>query len=244
MAAGRLRVAIFVIDSRSGSGSVEHSRLVFFRPSPTSPPPPPPSLPGGEKFSKMFLAFLKPDLSSVLRVIRLCLAYLSKSHRHPSEESEKSLTAPPRELTRPSDTVSRTDPRNWEYVAEGGSTIVFSYNGPRSLSFDGMVLRLRKSPHQSRSDQTALVGKEDAEDPTVDFQELVISRLVPTEFLPHLEHVEVEPAWLEKMIALHDVKRPEKRRVKDGIDLKRSRAVLATNLIGNKGWAIEIKVQS
>jgi len=110
-----------------------------------------------------------------------------------------------------------------------------------------MVLRLRKSPHRSDSDLEALNEKEeshieDTDDPTVDFQEHVISRLVPAEFLPHLEHIEVEPAWLEKMVAIHDKKRPEKRRVKDGIDLRRTRAVLATNLIGSEGWAIEIKV--
>ena len=192
----------------------------------------------------MLFAFLKSDFSPALRAIRLCLAYLTKSQQHLSGESEKSLTAPPPELTRPSDAISRTDPRDWEYVAEGGSTIVFSYNGPRNWSFDGMVLRLRKSPHTSHSHLTIPTGKEDAEDPTVEFQEHVISRLVPAEFLPHLKHVEVEPAWLEKMIVAHDRKRPEKRRVKDGIDLKRTKAVLATNLIGSKGWAVEIKVQS
>jgi len=194
----------------------------------------------------MFLAFLRPDFSSVLRGIRLCLAYLTKSHNL-NEELEKPPAVRPPELTCPSGTISETDPRDWEYVAEGGSTIVFSYNGPRSLSFDGMVLRLRKTPRRSHSDLTAPTGKEgsnleDTEDPAVDFQEHVISRLVPAEFLPHLEHVEVEPAWLEKMIVAHDGKRPEKRRVKDCIDLKRTKAVLATNLIGGKGWAVEIKV--
>ena len=194
----------------------------------------------------MPLAFLKPDFSSVLRGIRLRLTYLTKSY-HLSEEPEKPPAAPPREPTRPSDTISGTDPHDWEYIAEGGSTIVFSYNGPRNLSFDGMVLRLRKAPHRSHSDLTAPTGKEDltledAEDPAVDFQEQVISRLVPAEFLPHLEHVEVEPVWLEKMIVIHDGKRPAKRRIKDGIDLKRTKAALATNLIGSKGWAVEIKV--
>ena len=194
----------------------------------------------------MLLAFLQQYFSYILRGIRLCLTYLTKS-QDLSEEPKESLTTPPPELTRPPDTISRTDPHDWEYVAEGGSTIVFSYNGPRCSSFDGMVLRLRKTPHRSQSDLTAPTGKEnmnleDAEDPAVDFQEQVISRLVPAEFLPHLEHVEVEPVWLEKMIAVHDGKRPGKRRVKDGIDLKRTKAVLATNLVGSKGWAVEIKV--
>ena len=143
--------------------------------------------------------------------------------------------------------ASKTDPRNWTYIAEGGSTIVFSYDGPRNLHFDGTVIRLRKSPYRSSSsDSIPSIPEEpatqDADDPTVDFQEYVISRLIPTEFLPHLEHVQVERAWLEKMASMHDEKRPAKRRVKDGIDLDRTRAVLATDLIGNKGWAVEIKV--
>jgi len=194
----------------------------------------------------MPLAFLKLIFSSIFRGIRLCLTYLTGSHQL-SEGPDKPPAVPPSELTRPSDTTSGTNPHDWEYVAEGGSTIVFSYNGPRSLSFDGMVLRLRKAPHSSHSALTARTGKEgltleDSEDPAVDFQEHVISRLVPAEFLPHLEHVEVETAWLEKMIAIHDEKRPVKRKIKDGIDLKRTKAVLATNLIGSKGWAVEIKV--
>ena len=143
--------------------------------------------------------------------------------------------------------TSKTDPRDWTYIAEGGSTIVFSYDGPRNLHFDGTVIRLRKSPYRSSSsDSIPSIPDEpatqDADDPTVDFQEYVISRLIPAEFLPHLEHVQVERAWLEKMASMHDEKRPAKRRAKDGIDLDRTRAVLATDLIGNKGWAVEIKV--
>jgi hypothetical protein len=142
--------------------------------------------------------------------------------------------------------ISRTDPRDWTYIAEGGSTIVFSYDGPRNLHFNGTVIRLRKSPLRSPSDPApptfAEVATQDAEDPTIDFQEYVVSRLIPMEFLPHLEHVQVEQAWLEKMVNTHDEKRPAKRRAKDGIDIHRTKAVLATDLIGSKGWAVEIKV--
>ena len=139
--------------------------------------------------------------------------------------------------------LSKTDPRDWTYIAEGGSTIVFSYDGPRNLHFDGTVIRLRKSLLRSSSDSISPISNEpDADDPTVDFQEYVISRLVPAEFLPHLEHVQVERAWLEKIVSTHDEKRPAKRREKDRIDLDRTRAVLATDLIGSKGWAVEIKV--
>jgi inositol-pentakisphosphate 2-kinase len=101
--------------------------------------------------------------------------------------------------------ISETDPRDWTYIAEGGSTIVFSYDGPRNLHFDGTVIRLRKSLLHPPSDSILPTSNEkagqDADDPTVDFQEYVISRLVPAEFLPHLEHVQVERAWLEKMVS-------------------------------------------
>jgi len=191
----------------------------------------------------MLFDFFGLNFSSIPHAVRqLRLTYLANAENL-SEEPKKSL------LTRPSDDISQTDPYDWKYVAEGGSTIVFSYDGPRSLRFDGMVLRLRKSPRRSGCDLKASKEEEDlnvqvADDPTVDFQERVISRLVPAEFLPHLDHIEVERAWLEKMIVAHDEKRPEKRRVKDGIHLNRARAVLATNLIGSKGWAMEIKVWS
>ena len=154
------------------------------------------------------------------------------------------VLSPPPDVNAP---ISLTDPHDWTYIAEGGATIVFSYDGPRNLHFNGTVVRLRKSPLNPPSDPTSTEagqGTHDADDPAVDFQEHIISRLVPAEFLPHLEHVQVERAWLEKMVAVHDEKRPAKRRAKDMIDLKRTRAVLATDLIGSKGWAVEIKVRS
>jgi len=46
------------------------------------------------------------------------------------------------------------------------------------------------------------------------------------------------------MVAVHDKKRPAKRRAKDMINPKHIRAVLATDLIGIKGWAVEIEVRS
>ena len=167
------------------------------------------------------------------------------SDAKPEESRDRPQTEAPSDASSP---ISQTDPRDWTYIAEGGSTIVFSYDGPRNLHFDGTVVRLRKSPLGPPSDSTSPTLNEnaghDAEDPTVDFQEHVISRLVPPEFLPHLEHVQVERAWLEKMVSVHDEKRPAKRREKDRIDLKRTKAVLATDLIGSKGWAVEIKVCS
>ena len=165
----------------------------------------------------------------------------------PDESRQQQAVAPP--ISSDASTpISMTDPRDWTYIAEGGSTIVFSYDGPRNLHFDGTVIRLRKSPLRSPSDTAPPTSNDtatqDAEDPTVDFQEYVIARLVPMEFLPHLEHIQVDRVWLEKMVSTHDGKRPAKRRAKDGIEVNRTMAVLATDLIGSKGWAVEIKVRS
>jgi len=197
-------------------------------------------------------AFLKPIFSSLFRWRRNSRRSSKPKNLadpKPGESHGQSQAAPPPGLTPPPDPsipISETDPRHWTYIAEGGSTIVFSYDGPRNLHFDGTVIRLRKSLIQPRSNSTPPISNEqpsrDADDPTVDFQDHVISRLVSPEFLPHLEHVRVERAWLEKMVSVHDEKRPAKRRAKDRIDLERTKAVLATDLIGSKGWAVEIKV--
>ena len=203
----------------------------------------------------MPLPFLKP-VFSFLRLRRRSRekAPQSPGRVKPGESHNQSSMAVLPVLSPPPDAnapISLTDPHDWTYIAEGGSTIVFSYDGPRNLHFDGTVIRLRKSPLDLGSssnppapNEEAGRGAHDVDDPTVDFQEHVISRLVPAEFLPHLEHVQVERVWLEKMTAVHDEKRPAKRRAKDMIDLKRTRAVLATDLIGSKGWAVEIKVRS
>jgi len=116
----------------------------------------------------MLLDSPKPDFSSVARGIRLCRANLIKNHHSSEEPGEPPAVSPP-ELTRPSDAISGTDPHDLEYAAEGGSTIVFSYNGPRDLSFDRMVLRLRKAPRRSHSDLTTpkVLNLEDVEDPMV-----------------------------------------------------------------------------
>ena len=197
-------------------------------------------------------AFLKPVFSFLFRPRgssrrsspRTMSQNLSDAKLGGSRDQPQTV-APPVLISSPdaSTPISKTDPRDWTYIAEGGSTIVFSYDGPRNLHFDGTVIRLRKSLLRSPSDSTPPTPNDpDADDPTVDFQEYITSRLVPAEFLPHLEHVQVERAWLEKLASTHDEKRPAKRREKDTIDLDRTRAVLATDLIGSKGWAVEIKV--
>lgn len=198
-------------------------------------------------------AFLKPAFSFLFRSRKSSRRPSKAMSQNPADakpgdgsRDQPQTVAPPVPISSPdaNTPTSKTDPRDWTYIAEGGSTIVFSYDGPRNLHFDGTVIRLRKSPLPSPSNPTPPISNEpDADDPTVDFQEYVISRLIPAEFLPHLEHVQVERSWLEKMASTHDEKRPAKRREKDRIDPDRTRAVLATDLIGSKGWAVEIKVR-
>ncbi|TFY60388.1 hypothetical protein EVJ58_g5186 [Rhodofomes roseus] len=115
--------------------------------------------------------------------------------------------------------VSQTATEDWRYIAEGGSTIVFSYNGPVHSSLDNKVLRLRK----------------------ISISQRVILRLVPDESLPHLEVVKVEKKWLRLLADAAEANRPEVRRAEDRIDWDRETAVLADNLIGGSGLAVEIK---
>jgi len=125
-------------------------------------------------------------------------------------------------------------------AARPSSTIVSLTTVLAICTFDGTVVRLRKSFLHPHSDSFPPIsnenGGQDADDPAVDFQEHVSA-----EFLPYLGRIQVERAWLEKMVSIHDEKRPAKRRAEDRIDLKCTRAVLATDLIGSKGRAVEIK---
>jgi inositol-pentakisphosphate 2-kinase len=74
------------------------------------------------------------------------------------------------------------------------------------------------------------------------FQENIISKLVPPEFLPHLVVVLLDEGWLRSLIELRDGDRPPERRQTDHIDVRRQKGVLATDLIGGTPVAIEIKV--
>lgn len=146
--------------------------------------------------------------------------------------------------------INETSPHDWKYVAEGGSTIVLSYAGPPNIKFDGTVLRLRKGPlfpvpHDAGG--TLDVGKdpeiyfEEPDDPIILFQSEVIERLLPEDSLPQLQAVRVESNWLAELASLVEEQRPIARREKDRTDITRRKAVLATDLVGGKGWAIEIK---
>lgn len=142
--------------------------------------------------------------------------------------------------------VTSTSPVEWKYISEGGATIVFSYAGPVSHDFSGTVIRLRKASNDASqaSDSTAHTVSEEPDDPTIVFQHRVIQRVIPTEFLPRLESVRVDEQWLRQLQALNDSQRPAGRRVKDSVDFKRRKAVLATDLVGGEGFAVEIKVCS
>ncbi len=137
--------------------------------------------------------------------------------------------------------ITETLPSDWKYISEGGSSIVFSYAGSPNPSFDGTALRLRKVPNNEQETVTP-EGEEEPEDPTIVFQHRVIQRLIPSEFIPRLESVHVDRTWLEELAKLSEERRPAERRAKDRIDLGKRKAVLATDLVGGLGWAVEIKV--
>ena len=156
--------------------------------------------------------------------------------------------------------IADTLPQDWKYVSEGGATIVFSYTGPPNPRFDETVLRLRKSTvpalaaptlpsHASDLDgstwvpDAGLVTPEDEpDDPMIEYQQKCMERLIPREHLPRLESVRVDGPWLEALAALHELARPVDRREKDQIDVLRRKGVLATDLVGGEGLAVEIKV--
>ncbi|KAI1794669.1 inositol-pentakisphosphate 2-kinase [Ganoderma leucocontextum] len=146
--------------------------------------------------------------------------------------------------------IADTSPQHWKYISEGGSSIVFSYSGPPHPAFDGTALRLRKAPVPERENEASgqyrqpqfAEGEEDEpDDPTIVFQHRVIERLVPKQFLPRLDAVRLDSAWLQELSTLTEVHRPSQRRAKDSIDRGRRKAVLATDLVGGSGWAVEIK---
>ncbi|EKM61589.1 uncharacterized protein PHACADRAFT_83082 [Phanerochaete carnosa HHB-10118-sp] len=141
--------------------------------------------------------------------------------------------------------IRATSPRNWKYIAEGGSSIVFSYTGPPHPSFDDMALRLRKallsSPSRLVSPSSLTLQVEDPEDPAIAFQREVVARVLPAEYLLRLEAVEVSHAWLEELAALTEERRPTERRAKGAIDVHKRRAVLTRDLVDGRVFTVEIK---
>ncbi|KAJ3541092.1 hypothetical protein NM688_g6133 [Phlebia brevispora] len=137
--------------------------------------------------------------------------------------------------------ITAVQPEHWKYVSEGGASIVFSYQGPPHPHFDGTVLRLRKIPYNNAPTSATPEVAEEPDDPTIQFQQQIIQRLIPVAHLPRLESVEVQREWLEELQRLADVERPAERRAKDRIDVCRRKAVLATDLVGGNALAVEIK---
>ncbi|KAH7915302.1 inositol-pentakisphosphate 2-kinase [Hygrophoropsis aurantiaca] len=135
--------------------------------------------------------------------------------------------------------IVQTQPQDWLYVSEGGATIVFAYAGPPHPEFDGKVLRLRKK--STIVDATNAVKDEEPDDAMVAFQRRVISRLVPSQHLPELEFVLLDPSWLNKLAELREADRPQMRRSKDRIDSGKTKGILSTDLVGREGLAVEIK---
>ncbi|KAG9035158.1 Inositol-pentakisphosphate 2-kinase [Serendipita sp. 407] len=130
---------------------------------------------------------------------------------------------------------------DWAYVSEGGATMVFSYVGQKHPTFTHRVLRVRKVALGHYDEVDDEEAKEEPDDPSIAFQNSVIALLLPTDHLPKLESVHVNRQWLKELALSATNKRPELRRLKDDIDLTRKKAVLATDLVGGRGWAVEIK---
>ncbi|PVG01131.1 hypothetical protein CPB86DRAFT_782039 [Serendipita vermifera] len=141
---------------------------------------------------------------------------------------------------------TQTNVKDWSYVSEGGATMVFSYAGPPHAVFSRTVLRVRKAPLPVADDShgpTAVDQDEivEPDDPSIEFQNRVTSLIIPPQHLPVMESLRVNREWLTQLAEHVKDKRPELRKLKDDIDLSRKKAVLATDLVGGKGWAVEIK---
>ena len=146
-----------------------------------------------------------------------------------------------------------TSQNDWRYVSEGGATIVFSYVGPYDLNFTGTVLRLRKAPQSEISQEDLLKQHDDddediqyaaeEDDPSIDFQARIISRLIPEANLPRLESCRVGFPFLSSLSIVSRYVRPLERITRDSIDTRKRRAVLATDLVGagSGGFSVEIK---
>ncbi|KAJ6502037.1 inositol-pentakisphosphate 2-kinase [Mycena sanguinolenta] len=139
-----------------------------------------------------------------------------------------------------SPSLTDTLPTDWSYISEGGANIVFVYQGPRSAFFDGTALRLRKRKRASVDKEE----KEEHEILSVEYQKQCLERLIPLEHLPRLELVIVgadRDAWLQALAAECEPHRALERKETDRIDFMQSRALLATNVVGGGGLAVEIK---
>ncbi|KAG9091154.1 Inositol-pentakisphosphate 2-kinase [Ceratobasidium sp. 370] len=124
-----------------------------------------------------------------------------------------------------------------------------SAHSARSLLLGRSNSTLQPAPNDSDSDSDWEDLNPDADkeadnqpdDPTIEFQTRVTSRLVPLRYLPRLETARMGRRWVEELARIGERARPEARRQVDGIDVARRKCVLADDLVGWEGWAVEIK---
>lgn len=178
-----------------------------------------------------------------------CVYILSNSLK--SRPHRQILTGHTSHLSSPMETnanlpdATKTSPADWQYISEGGATIVFSYIGTSNSDLDGMVLRLRKATSVQPAELLDIHGRvDDPDDPSIAFQHECMDRLIPPVHLPRLEPVRVSPDWLKEFERYHTHERPAERQEQGGIDLTKTKGVIATDLVGGRGIAVEIKVRS
>ncbi|KAG9021105.1 Inositol-pentakisphosphate 2-kinase [Tulasnella sp. JGI-2019a] len=138
--------------------------------------------------------------------------------------------------------ITTTSPTDWTYVSEGGANIVLAYKGASDDNFSGSVLRLRAMHIDADSSTKSNEPEQQADDPSIAFQKHIISKLISPAFLPRLEAVDLDEPWLRELAIKTEPSRPLSRRTVQIIDAKQARGVLASDLIGSTGWAVEIKV--
>ncbi|KAF8709322.1 Microtubule binding, partial [Rhizoctonia solani] len=80
------------------------------------------------------------------------------------------------------------------------------------------------------SDDEGLGEEEQPDDPTIEFQSKITSKLIPLHYLPRLDSVKVGKRWIAELARISERMRPVARRRVDGIDLKRKKGVVADDL--------------
>ena len=135
--------------------------------------------------------------------------------------------------------VLSTAPSDWALIAEGGANLVLSYSG-NDASFSSLVLRVRKRKLH------AVAKAEDDEDPAVVFNEQVVDKLMPG-LSASLWNASVDEPFLQALAAQVEPHRRPARRAEDELDPKRTRVVLAEDLVsprisGERVLTVEIKV--
>jgi hypothetical protein len=137
----------------------------------------------------------------------------------------------------------QTLPTDWQYKAEGGAHLIYTYVGGSS-EFKGKVLRVRKTSAVKHDTDTTNALR-------TEWRENGLARVMPSEFLLQSEEVFLRSEWVAELLKLADGHRPAVRKVKD-IDVSTLgtvvRAYLMEDLMGSSSdsgetsFCIEIKV--